>query len=64
MTMCLYLRGAHVLEDQQVPAVSRELEHGQIARLLPVLLQLRLPGNGPQRLLSRSAQPLHLLLSW
>ena len=33
-------RGAHVHEDQQVPAIPRVPEHEQSARLLPVLLQL------------------------
>lgn len=38
-------RGAHVPEDQQVPAVARGPEHEQGPRLLPVLLQLGLPGE-------------------
>lgn len=49
------LRGPHVLEDQQVPVVTRVLEYEQSSGLLPVLLQLRLGGEasevpaGPRR---------------
>lgn len=57
------LRGPHVLEDQQVPAVTRVLEYEQSSGLLPVLLQLRLGGEasevpeGPRRLLRWPMSP-------